>query len=33
MGEKHWAKRDKETGQFMDGKADDQKYKGVRKES
>jgi hypothetical protein len=32
MGEKHWTKRDKETGQFMDQKADDKKFKGVRRE-
>jgi len=31
-GEEHWTKRDKETGQFMDQKADDEKFKGVRKE-
>lgn len=27
-----WTKRDTETGQFMDQKADDQPFKGVRKE-
>jgi hypothetical protein len=27
-----WVKRDKETGQFMDQKADDKPFKGVRKE-
>ncbi|HEX2592788.1 MAG TPA: hypothetical protein VHL34_14900 [Rhizomicrobium sp.] len=32
MGDKHWTKRDKETGQFMDQKADDKKFKGVRRE-
>jgi hypothetical protein len=32
-GEEHWTKRDKETGQFMDQKADDQKFKGVREEN
>jgi hypothetical protein len=32
MGEKHWTKRDKGTGQFMDQKADDKKFKGVRRE-
>jgi hypothetical protein len=31
-GEEHWTKRDKTTGQFMDQKADDEKFKGVRKE-
>jgi hypothetical protein len=32
MGEEHYTKRDKGTGQFMDQKADDKKFKGVRKE-
>jgi hypothetical protein len=32
MGEKHWTKRDTETGRFMDQKADDEKFKGVRRE-
>lgn len=32
MGEEHWTKRDKKTGEFMDVKADDKKFKGVRKE-
>jgi len=32
MGEEHYTKRDTTTGQFMDQKADDQKFKGVRKE-
>ena len=32
MGEEHYTKRSKETGQFMDQKADDKKFKGVRKE-
>jgi hypothetical protein len=32
MGEEHWTKRDTETGRFMDQKADDEKFKGVRKE-
>lgn len=32
MGEKHWTKRDTESGQFMDQKEDDEKFKGVRKE-
>jgi hypothetical protein len=27
-----WVKRDKETGQFMDQKADGKPFKGVRKE-
>lgn len=27
-----WLKRDTETGQFMNGKADGEKFKGVRKE-
>lgn len=27
-----YAKRDKETGQFLDNKADDKKFKGVRRE-
>jgi hypothetical protein len=31
-GEEHWTKRDKETGQFMDQKKDDGKFKGVRRE-
>jgi hypothetical protein len=28
----HWVKRDKETGKFMDQKADDKPFKGVTKE-
>ena len=28
----HWVKRDKETGLFIDQKADDKPFKGVRKE-
>lgn len=32
MGEEHYTKRDKESGRFMDQKADDEKFKGVRKE-
>lgn len=32
MGEEHWTKRSKETGRFMDQKADDKKFKGVRRE-
>ena len=31
-GEEHWTKRDKATGEFMDQKADNEKFKGVRKE-
>jgi len=31
-GEEHFTKRDGNTGQFMDQKADDKKFKGVRKE-
>jgi hypothetical protein len=31
-GEAHWTKRDKSTGQFMDQKKDDDKFKGVRRE-
>lgn len=27
-----WVKRDDDTGRFMDVKADDKKFKGVRKE-
>ena len=27
-----WTKRDKDTGKFMDQKADDKPFKGVRKE-
>jgi len=27
-----WIKRDKDTGRFMDQKADDKPFKGVRKE-
>ena len=29
---KKWVKRDKTTGQFLDQKADDKPFKGVRKE-
>ena len=32
MGEEHFTKRDKNTGQFMDQKEDGKKFKGVRKE-
>ena len=28
-----WTKRDKDTGKFMDVKSDDDKFKGVRKET
>jgi hypothetical protein len=31
-GEERWTKRDKETGQFMDQKKEDEKFKGVRRE-
>ena len=31
MGEKHWSKRNKESGQFMDQK-EKGKFKGVRRE-
>ena len=31
-GEEHWTKRDKESGQFMDQKNDEEKFKGVRRE-
>jgi len=31
-GEEHFTKRDKSSGQFMDQKADEEKFKGVRKE-
>jgi hypothetical protein len=29
-GEEHWTKRDKETGQFMDQKKDDEKFRVTR---
>jgi hypothetical protein len=32
MGEEHFTKRSKNTGQFMDQKKGDTKFKGVRKE-
>ena len=32
MGEEHWTKRSKKTGQFMDVKKSPSKYKGVRRE-
>ena len=31
-GEEHWTKRDKESGQFIDQKKDDEKFKGGRRE-
>lgn len=33
MGEEHYTKRSKATGQFMDQRKDDKKFKGVRKEA
>jgi hypothetical protein len=32
MGEEHWTKRSDSTGHFIDQKADEEKFKGVRKE-
>jgi hypothetical protein len=32
-GEEHWTKRSKETGQFMEQKKDEAKFKGVRREN
>jgi hypothetical protein len=32
MGEEHWTKRSKKSGQFLDQKKDEKKFKGVRKE-
>jgi hypothetical protein len=32
MGEERYTKRSKESGRFMDQKADSEKFKGVRKE-
>ena len=32
MGEEHYTKRSKTSGQFLAQKKDDQKFKGVRKE-
>jgi hypothetical protein len=32
MGEKHWTKRSKDSGRFMDVKKSDAKFKGVRRE-
>lgn len=29
----HWYKRDSETGQIMDCKSDEEKFKGVRREN
>jgi hypothetical protein len=29
----HWVKRDTDTGQFIDQKADNEPFKGVRKEN
>jgi hypothetical protein len=29
---KHWTKRDKETGKFIEQKSDGSKFKGVRRE-
>jgi len=31
-GEERWTKRSKDTGQFMDQKNDETKFKGVRRE-
>jgi hypothetical protein len=32
MGEEHWTKRGKKSGQFLQQKKDEKKFKGVRKE-
>jgi hypothetical protein len=32
MGEEHWSKRSRKTGQFMDQKQDEKKFKDVRRE-
>ena len=32
MGDEHYTKRSKKTGQFMDQKKDSKKFKGVRRE-
>ncbi len=32
QGEEHWTKRSKASGQFMDQKSDQSKFKGVRRE-
>jgi hypothetical protein len=32
-GEKHWTKGDRESGQFMDQKKDEEKFKGVWREA
>jgi hypothetical protein len=31
-GAEHWTKRDQETGQFMDQKKGEEKFKGVRRQ-
>ena len=31
-GEEHWTKRSRKTGQFMDQKKDNSKFRGVRRE-
>jgi hypothetical protein len=33
MGEEHWTKRNKDSGQFMDQKKSKKKFKGVRRET
>jgi len=33
QGERHWTKRNRTSGRFMDQKADEKKFKGVRKEA
>jgi hypothetical protein len=33
MGEEHFTKRSRKTGQFMAQKKDDRRFKGVRKET
>lgn len=33
MGEEHFTKRNEKTGQFMDQKKDETKFKGVRRET
>ena len=33
QGEEHWTKRSKASGRFMAQKADEKKFKGVRKEA
>ena len=32
QGEKRWTKRSKKSGEFLDQKKDEKKFKGVRKE-